>query len=94
MTEAPFTEGCYTVARELGFHLRPAGRFVKLAAKFDAEVEVAVRVGEWVSGQSLLALASLGAGQGADLRVRARGPDAQAALEALGRLIEEPHEPE
>ena len=94
MNQAAFRQGCFTVARELGFHLRPAGRFVKLAARFEAEVEVAVREGEWVSGQSLLALASLGASQGARLQVRARGPEADAALEALGRLIEEPVEPD
>ncbi len=94
MNDAESCDGSFTVARELGFHLRPTGRFVKLAAEFDAEVEVAVREGEWVSGQSLLALASLGASRGTRLRVRVRGPDAVAALEALGRLIEEPVEPD
>jgi phosphocarrier protein HPr len=85
-------EGVFTVGRELGFHLRPAGRFVKLAARYDAEVEVAVRDDEWVSGRSLLALASLGAARGMAMRVRAVGPEAEAAVEALGRLIEAPNE--
>ena len=87
-----FAEGKFTVARELGFHLRPAGLFVKLASRFDAEVEVALADGDWVSGSSLLALASLGASRGTRMRVRASGPDAERAVEALGRLIEDPLE--
>ena len=86
-------EGTYSVAQELGFHLRPAGRFVRLAAQFEAEVEVTVRGDEWVSGHSLLALASLGASKGSRLQIRAQGPDATEAVEALGRLVEDPVEP-
>ena len=87
-------EGQYCVAQELGFHLRPAGRFVRLASQFDAEIEVSIREDEWVSGQSLLALASLGASKGSNLRIRATGPDAEAAVAALGNLVEDPVEPE
>ncbi len=93
MSDAATAEGSFGVAQELGFHLRPAGRFVRLAAQFDAEIEVALRGEEWVSGQSLLALASLGASKGSELRIRARGPDAARAVEALGRLVEDPVEP-
>lgn len=93
MTEGGDAEGTFSVAQELGFHLRPAGRFVRLASRFDAEVEVALRGDEWVSGQSLLALASLGASRGSTLQIRARGPDAAEAVVALGRLVEDPVEP-
>ena len=86
--------GTYCVAQELGFHLRPAGRFVRLASQFDAEIEVSIRDDEWVSGQSLLALASLGASKGSTLHIRASGPEAEAAVLALGRLVEDPVEPE
>jgi len=34
-------EGDFTVQRELGLHARPAGRFVALAARFAADIEVA-----------------------------------------------------
>ncbi len=93
MSETAAAEGTFGVAQELGFHLRPAGRFVRLAAQFEAEIEVALRDEEWVSGQSLLALASLGASKGARLRIRARGPDAAEAVQALGQLVEDPVEP-
>jgi phosphocarrier protein HPr len=80
-------EGEFTVGAELGLHARPAGRFVAVAGRFQAEIEVA-RGDEWVSGLSVLSLLSLAAGQGTRLRVRAVGEDAQAAVARLGRLIE------
>jgi len=93
VTDPPSCEGSFSVAQELGFHLRPAGRFVRLAARFESSIEVALGDGDWVSGESLLALASLGARKGATLRVRARGVDADEAVASLGRLIEDPVEP-
>lgn len=89
-------EGTFTVQRELGLHARPAGRFVALAGRFAAEIQVARadHEDEWVSGRSVLSLLSLGATRGTRLRVRAAGTDAVEAVAALGRLIEEPAEPE
>lgn len=92
MNEVPDRECVFTVQHKLGLHARPAGRFVALASKFQAEVEVA-REGEgaeWVSGRSVLSLLSLAAGFGTRLRVRAAGPDAGAALAALGQVLETP----
>ena len=94
LSEPAWVEGGFRVAQELGFHLRPAGRFVRLAAQYDAEVEVSLRGEEWVSGQSLLALASLGASKGSGLRIRARGRQAGDAVAALGHLVEDPVEPQ
>jgi len=89
-------EGDFTVQRELGLHARPAGRFVALAARFSAEIQVARagREDEWVNGRSVLSLLSLGATRGTRLRVRAIGEDAAEAVAALGHLLEEPNEPE
>ena len=82
----------FVVASELGLHARPAGEFANLAGRFDAEVEVS-RGGEWVSGQSVLSLLSLAASKGTTLRLRAQGPQAAEALEALGAPIERPEPP-
>src|SRR5690606_18689385 len=87
-------EADFIVQRELGLHARPAGRFVALAARFAAEVQVA-RAGqgdEWVNGRSVLSLLSLGATRGTTLRVRAVGADAAEAVAALGLLLEEANE--
>jgi phosphocarrier protein len=77
----------FVVKNELGLHARPAGRFVSMAGRFRAEVSVS-RGDEWVSGRSVLSLLSLAAGPGTRLRIRARGEDAVAAVEALGELLE------
>jgi len=81
-------EAEYTVGSELGLHARPAGQFVMLASRFASEISVG-RGADWVDGRSVLSLLSLAAGRGTRLRIRAVGPDAQAAVEALGRVLEE-----
>lgn len=91
MEECVACEREFEVASALGLHARPAGRFVSLAGRFRAEVSVA-RGEEWVNGRSVLSLLSLAAAQGTRLRVRAVGDDAEAAVQALGRLLESPTE--
>jgi phosphocarrier protein len=71
---------------ELGLHARPAARFVKFADTFDAEIEVTAR-GVTVSGRSIMGLMMLGAGDGTELTLTARGPDAAAAIDALCRFV-------
>jgi len=86
-------ERVFRVGHTLGLHARPAGRFVSIASRFAAQVEVARegdREGEWVSGRSVLSLLSLAAGFGTRLRLRATGPDAEQVLAQLGQLLEEP----
>lgn len=91
MSAAACAEGEFAVASELGLHARPAGQFVTLAGRFDAEVWVGCGE-EWVNGRSVLSLLSLAARPGTRLRVRAEGPEAEAAVAALGRLLENPAE--
>ncbi len=86
-------EAKFTVQGELGLHARPAGRFVSLAGKFESEISVAREDDEeWVSGRSVLSILSLAASRGTVLRLRAEGPDAQEAIEALGALLTQPAE--
>jgi phosphocarrier protein len=77
----------FAIRSELGLHARPAGRFVTLASRFTSEIAVG-RDGEWVDGRSVLSLLSLAAGTGSSLCIRATGPDAVEAVEALGELLE------
>ncbi len=87
--EAPI-EAKFTVQSELGLHARPAGRFVSLAGRFESEISVAREDDEeWVSGRSVLSILSLAASRGTTLRLRAEGPDAQEAIDALGALLTE-----
>lgn len=87
MSDPESYEAEFEVGSELGLHARPAGRFVALAGRFEAEIEVA-RDAEWVSGVSVLSLLSLAAAQGTRLRIRAKGDGAREAVARLGRLVE------
>jgi phosphocarrier protein len=79
----------FSIRGELGLHARPAGEFVSLASRFASEIMVG-RSEEWVDGRSVLSLLSLAAAHGTNLTIRATGPDAEAAVEALGQLLEGP----
>jgi multiphosphoryl transfer protein len=76
------------VGNPLGLHARPAARFVETAARFQATITVRdERSGKGpADARSLSGLVMLGARQGDTLLVRAGGPDAQAALDALRAL--------
>lgn len=71
-----------------GLHARPAARFVQLANRFDAELRVTnTTTGAGpADAASLTEVATLGARQGQSIRIRARGPQADAALAAFRDL--------
>lgn len=75
------------IVNRLGLHARAAARFVQVASGFDAEVTV-MRRDMTVSGLSILGLMMLAAGPGQEIEIEARGPDRQAALEAMVALVE------
>lgn len=78
--------GC-TIRNELGLHLRAAAAFVKLADQFESEV--IMRRGDMVAnGKSIIALVTLAAPQGTEVRIEAVGTDAYRAVQALAELVE------
>lgn len=74
------------VGNPQGLHARPADLFVKLASRYQSIIEV-IKDGERVDGKSILAILTLAAVQGTQLRIEATGPDADAALNALADLV-------
>ena len=75
-----------TIVNRRGLHARAAARFVKLAGEFDAEITVA-KDGAEVSGLSIMGLMMLAASPGVTLELRARGGQAEPALEAIAALV-------
>jgi phosphocarrier protein FPr len=77
-----------SVENPLGLHARPAARFVQTAARFDADVRVTNRTtgAGPANARSLNAVATLGVRQGHQIEVVAWGPEAQAAIDAIGAL--------
>jgi phosphocarrier protein HPr len=69
-----------------GLHARPAAEIVKAASKFKSEITL-VRDDLEVNGKSIMGVMMLAAEYGSTLTLRASGPDEDAALEALCRLI-------
>jgi phosphocarrier protein HPr len=76
-----------TVVNMRGLHARAAAKFVTLAERYGASVEV-LRDGQSVSARSIMGLMMLGAGQGSQLELQADGWDAKEALDALVSLVE------
>ena len=76
-----------TLVNELGLHLRPAAALVRALAGLDARVALS-RPGEPpVDARSLLGVVGLGLRGGDELEVRAAGPDAHRALEAVSDQV-------
>jgi phosphotransferase system HPr (HPr) family protein len=74
------------VNNKIGMHLRAAGEFVKLANSFTSEVFV-IKNDRKANGKSILGLASLAIGRGAEITIQIHGQDEEAARAALEELI-------
>jgi len=75
-----------TIVNQRGLHARAAAKFARCAEGFDAEVTVS-RQDTTVTATSIMGLMLLAATQGSCIEVRARGPEAAAAMEALATLV-------
>jgi len=69
-----------------GLHARAAAAFVKTIENMDAEVTVE-RIGQKVSGCSIMGLMMLAAAKGTTIEVTCTGAQAKEALDALTLLI-------
>ena len=69
-----------------GVHARPAAEIVKLAARFKSDITI-VRDELEVNGKSIMGVMMLAAEFGSTVKLRANGPDADAAVEQLATLI-------
>lgn len=83
---APVLTRTLEICNRRGLHARAAAKFVTLAERFGASVDV-VKDGQAVSARSIMGLMMLGAGPGSQLELRAEGWDAKEALDALAALI-------
>jgi phosphocarrier protein len=79
-------ERAVKIVNRNGLHARPAAEVVKTAAKFKSEITI-VRDDLEVNGKSIMGVMMLAAEFGATLTVRANGPDAQQAVDAITELI-------
>ena len=87
MADATTLTRTVTIVNRRGLHARAAAKFVTMAERFGASVDV-VREGQSVSARSIMGLMMLGAGLGSSIELQAEGWDAKEALEALCSLVE------
>jgi len=80
-------EKTFTIVNTLGLHARPAAQLVQASNKFKSEVHIA-KDGTTVNAKSIMGVLTLAAGKGSQLTVTCEGPDAEAALAQLGKMIE------
>ena len=76
-----------TVVNQLGMHARAAAKFVHLATRFNARVQVA-RDGREMDGKSIMGILLLAAARGSVITISAEGADEQDAVAALVALVE------
>jgi len=77
----------FEIRNQYGIHARPASLFVKIASRFDGEVDVE-KDGARVSGKSIMGLMTLQASCGTKLRVSVDSPEGQQVLDELEDLFE------
>lgn len=75
-----------SIANVYGLHARPAAEFVKLASQYESEIFV-TKDGLEVNGKSIMGVMMLAAEYGSSIEIKARGADAQDAVEALVSLV-------
>ncbi len=77
----------FRISNKLGLHARPSAQLTQVASRFKSEVFLA-RDGRRVNAKSIMGVMMLAAGPGSLVAVDADGPDEEAALAAVGALID------
>ncbi|HYR34466.1 MAG TPA: HPr family phosphocarrier protein [Burkholderiales bacterium] len=74
------------IVNRLGLHARAAAKLTHVASGFQSEIWLS-RSGRRVNAKSIMGVMMLAAGIGSTVQIDAEGPDADAALAALMKLI-------
>src|SRR5690606_15093192 len=74
------------VQLEEGLHARPAARVVQFAKGFVSDIEI-VKGGRSANAKSTVKLMLLAVKEGDEIVIRARGEDAEAAVEGLAAIV-------
>ena len=74
------------IVNKLGLHARPSAKLTQVATQFPCEVWL-TRNGRRVNGKSIMGVMMLAAEHGSSILIRANGPDAEQAVQALAELV-------
>ena len=76
------------IVNKLGLHARAAAKLTHIAGGFQCVIWLS-RSGRRVNAKSIMGVMMLAAGQGTTVLIEAQGDDAEAAIEAISKLIAE-----
>ena len=77
----------FEIKNKLGLHARAAALLVQTINKFSAQVNVS-KDGQTTDGRSIMGVLTLAAPQGSKIQVEAIGADAERAVRAIEKLID------
>ena len=75
------------IKNKLGLHARPASLLVKLAGKFESEIQL-MKDDTEVNAKSILGVMMLAAGPGQKITITADGGDETEAVDAISSLVD------
>jgi len=76
------------IVNKLGLHARASAKLTQLASGYTAEIWLS-RSGRRVNAKSIMGVMMLAAGLGTKVRIEADGQDAEQALDAILKLIQD-----
>jgi phosphocarrier protein HPr len=74
------------ISNKLGLHARASAKFTKLASSFQSDVFMS-RGDRRINAKSIMGVMMLAAGMGVEVEIETDGPDEQAAMDALLKLV-------
>ena len=77
-----------TIVNKLGLHARASAKLTQVASSYECEIWLS-RSGRRVNAKSIMGVMMLAAGIGSTVKIEAEGKDAEAALAALLKLIQD-----
>ncbi|MFY3745007.1 HPr family phosphocarrier protein [Anaeromyxobacter sp. Red801] len=83
----PHQERTFVIVNTLGLHARAAAQLVQTSNRYKAEIHVE-KDGMQVNGKSIMGVLTLAAAKGSQITVTCDGDDADQAMAALAKVIE------
>ncbi|SDH35002.1 phosphocarrier protein [Alteribacillus persepolensis] len=81
-------EKTFTITNDTGIHARPATQLVNKAGQFSSDITLEHN-GKSVNLKSIMGVMSLGVGKGAEVTIKAEGPDEEEAMKAVDEVVKE-----
>ncbi len=75
------------IVNRLGLHARAAAQLVRMANEYNSDISL-IKSNQQANAKTIMEVLMLGAVQGEDLTVEAKGVDEEHAVEAIVQLIE------